>query len=62
MNFETRQNIIDAMAEWEDKIFEVFEKTERPNWDNAAETVKEMFCATVDDLLEEAKEEYGYFD
>ena len=62
MNSETRQRVIDLLNDWGDDLAEIFDRTERPNWDTTAETLKAMFCATVDEVLEDSKEEYGYFD
>jgi hypothetical protein len=62
MNFETRQFVIDTMTEWEDSLFQVFDRTERPNWEDVAEELKEMFSYKVNDILRAQIHDYGYFD
>ena len=62
MDCKTRDYFEDILVDWEDTLIEVFNRTERPRWEIAAEQMKTTFCRRVDAVLESAKEEYGYFD
>ena len=62
MNFETRQHVIDLFTDWEEDLIEVFDRVEPTKWAIAAEELKNMFSQNIDELLNVAMKEYGYFD